>query len=148
MGGNRPGGKRRSGAVGAAGDCRGNLYGYPPAVSWRIEGRHEVCAISPLTGIWGESNSGGFWGAELKFAGYDGIVIANAINAPAVSLSRSDIFLALAKQVPGDNDGELIENPYEKWSDVNPELPDVRIEVLGPPPTSGTRDAFVLIVWA
>ena len=45
-------------------------------------GRHEVCAISPLTGIWGESNSGGFWGAELKFAGYDGIVIRGCSEKP------------------------------------------------------------------
>ena len=79
---------------------------------------------------------------EVKI-GYDGIVIANAINSVAVNLSRADIFLALAKEVPGDTEGELIENPYETWADVNPELPDVRIEVLGPPPTSGTRDAFV-----
>jgi phosphate transport system substrate-binding protein len=75
--------------------------------------------------------------------GYDGIVIANAYSAPAMSVSRTDIFLALAKQVPGENDGELIENPNVTWADVNPELPAVRIEVLGPPPTSGTRDAFV-----
>jgi len=75
--------------------------------------------------------------------GYDGIVIANAINGTAVDLSRTDIFLALAKEVPGDADGELIENPNRTWADVNPELPDIRIEVLGPPPTSGTRDAFV-----
>ena len=79
---------------------------------------------------------------EVKF-GYDGIVIANSINSTAVNLSRADIFLALAKEVPGDSEGELIENPYETWADVNPDLPDVRIEVLGPPPTSGTRDAFV-----
>ena len=58
-------------------------------------------------------------------------------------LSREDIFLALAKEVPGESDGELIENPYMTWADVNPELPAIRIEVLGPPPTSGTRDAFV-----
>ncbi len=45
-------------------------------------GRHEVCAISPLTGIWGESNSGGFWGAELKFSGYDGIVIRGRSQTP------------------------------------------------------------------
>jgi phosphate transport system substrate-binding protein len=79
---------------------------------------------------------------EVKI-GYDGIVIANAINSPNINLSRADIFLALAKEVPGESDGELIENPYETWADVNPALPDVRIEVLGPPPTSGTRDAFV-----
>lgn len=45
-------------------------------------GRHEVCALSPLTGIWGESNSGGFWGAELKFSGYDGIVIRGRSEKP------------------------------------------------------------------
>jgi len=70
-------------------------------------------------------------------------VIANAINSSAVNLSRADIFLALAKQVPGKTDGSLIENPYKTWADVNPDLPAVRIEMLGPPPTSGTRDAFV-----
>ena len=79
---------------------------------------------------------------EVKI-GYDGIVIANAINATPMSLSRADIFLALAKEVPGENEGELIENPYKTWADVNSELPDIPIEVLGPPPTSGTRDAFV-----
>ena len=79
---------------------------------------------------------------EVKI-GYDGIVIANATRAPAVKLSRAEIFLALAKKVPGAAEGQLIDNPYRTWADVNPELPNVRIEVLGPPPTSGTRDAFV-----
>ncbi len=45
-------------------------------------GRHEVCALSPQTGLWGESNSGGFWGAELKFSGYDGIVIRGQSPKP------------------------------------------------------------------
>jgi phosphate transport system substrate-binding protein len=75
--------------------------------------------------------------------GYDGIVIANAYAAPAISLSRQEIFMALAKQVPGAIAGKLIDNPNVTWADVNPKLPAVRIEVLGPPPTSGTRDAFV-----
>ncbi len=79
---------------------------------------------------------------EVKI-GYDGIVIANAIKSPAMSLTRKDIFLALAKEVPGGADGELIENPHQTWADVNPELPAKKIEILGPPPTSGTRDAFV-----
>lgn len=74
--------------------------------------------------------------------GYDGIVVANAINGPRVSFKRDQIFLALASQVP-DGDGRLVENPYRSWSDIDPALPDLRIEVLGPPPTSGTRDAFV-----
>jgi phosphate transport system substrate-binding protein len=73
--------------------------------------------------------------------GYDGIVLANAKGAAPMELSRKDIYMALAKQVPGP-DGKLIDNPNETWRDVNPSLPAKKIEVLGPPPTSGTRDAF------
>ncbi len=79
---------------------------------------------------------------EVKI-GYDGIVFANALKSTTMKLSRRDIFLALAKSVPGDAEGELIENPYVTWADVNSDLPAIKIEVLGPPPTSGTRDAFV-----
>jgi phosphate transport system substrate-binding protein len=82
---------------------------------------------------------------EVKI-GYDGIVIANAMNAPSADFSRADLYMALAKQVPGDGDGVLVDNPNKTWSDVSPELPNERIEVLGPPPTSGTRDAFVELV--
>jgi len=80
---------------------------------------------------------------EVKI-GYDGIVLANSKKAPAFKLTRRDIFLALAKSIPtGDKAGDLIPNPHKTWKDVNPSLPDIKIEVLGPPPTSGTRDAFV-----
>ncbi len=76
--------------------------------------------------------------------GYDGIVLANSIRAEQFALSRRDIFLALAKRVPNpDGSASLIENPYQTWKEINPNLPATRIEVLGPPPTSGTRDAFV-----
>ena len=75
--------------------------------------------------------------------GYDGIVIANSVDAKSINLSRKDIFLALAAKVPGDTEGSLIHNPYTNWKQINPLLPDIDIEVLGPPPTSGTRDAFV-----
>lgn len=74
--------------------------------------------------------------------GYDGIVLANAKGSTPMELSRKDIYMALAKLVPGP-DGKLIENPNKTWKDVNPALPATKIEVLGPPPTSGTRDAFV-----
>jgi len=73
--------------------------------------------------------------------GYDGIVLANSKKADRVQLSLEQIFRALAKEVPVD--GKLVPNPYQNWSDVDPSLPNRRIEVLGPPPTSGTRDAFV-----
>ena len=73
--------------------------------------------------------------------GYDGIVLANAKGGAPLELSRKDIFLALAAQVPGP-DGKLVDNPNKTWQDVNSALPANKIEVLGPPPTSGTRDAF------
>ncbi|MFE8070510.1 substrate-binding domain-containing protein [Marinobacteraceae bacterium S3BR75-40.1] len=76
--------------------------------------------------------------------GNDGIVLAAAKSSPDFDLSREEIFLALAAEVPNPkNPSEIIDNPYQKWSDINSELPDVKIRVLGPPPTSGTRDAFV-----
>lgn len=78
---------------------------------------------------------------EVKI-GYDGIVVAGAVRSAVMNLSRKDLFLALAREVPGPSPGELVSNPYRTWRDVNPELPAVVIEVLGPPPTSGTRDAF------
>ena len=59
-----------------------------------------------------------------------------------MSLGLKDVFMALAKNVP-DGNGGTIENPYKTWQDVNPALPNIKIEVMGPPPTSGTRDAFV-----
>ena len=80
---------------------------------------------------------------EIK-VGYDGIVIANSKKATLLNLTKRQIFLALAKQVPEGNKegGNLIDNPNKKWSDIDPNLPNKKIEVLGPPPTSGTRDAF------
>jgi phosphate transport system substrate-binding protein len=79
---------------------------------------------------------------EIK-VGYDGIAIANSKKGQQFQLSRKDIFLALAKEVPAATEGELQPNPYQTWKEVNPALPAIKIEVLGPPPTSGTRDAFV-----
>ena len=80
---------------------------------------------------------------EVKI-GYDGIVVANSKKGNVMKLTRKDLFLALAAQVPNPNGSEtLVDNPYKTWKDVNPSLPAIKIEVLGPPPTSGTRDAFV-----
>jgi len=83
---------------------------------------------------------------EVKI-GYDGIAIANTKNAPLYNLTRKDLYLALAKDVPDPKGGDkLVANPYKTWKEVNGDLPDSAIEVLGPPPTSGTRDAFVELV--
>lgn len=77
---------------------------------------------------------------EIK-VGIDGLTIAQSKDGAAVKLTRKQVFQALAEQVP-DKDGKLVANPYMKWSDIDASLPDVKIEVLGPPPTSGTRDSF------
>ncbi len=79
---------------------------------------------------------------EVKI-GYDGIVFANSLRAPTFRLTRADIYFALAENIPTGEPGQLIPNPHRTWADVNPSLPNLRIEVLGPPPTSGTRDEFV-----
>lgn len=77
---------------------------------------------------------------EVK-VGFDGIVLANSKKGPKLNLTLEQIWLALAKEVPVD--GKLAANPYRTWSDIDSSLPNTKIEVLGPPPTSGTRDAFV-----
>ncbi len=76
--------------------------------------------------------------------GFDGIVIANAKGSPHVSLTKEQIFKALARKIPAE--GKLVDNNHAKWSDIDPALPAKGIEVYGPPPTSGTRDAFVELV--
>ena len=83
---------------------------------------------------------------EIKI-GYDGIVVANSKKAAPLKLTRKDLYLALAKDVPDPSGAEkLVPNPYQTWKDVNASLPAIKIEVLGPPPTSGTRDAFLELV--
>lgn len=90
----------------------------------------EKCAKNGITNI-----------TEVK-VGYDGIAIANSKKAGKFDLTLQDIFLALAKDVPTGEKGKLQANPNKTWKDVRSDLPNVKIEVLGPPPTSGTRDAF------
>jgi phosphate transport system substrate-binding protein len=89
-------------------------------------------------------NVAGVTPVEVKI-GFDGIVLANAKAGPDLVLTPEQIFKALAKDLPGA-DGKLAPNANVNWSDVDPSLPAEKIEVLGPPPTSGTRDAFVELV--
>jgi phosphate transport system substrate-binding protein len=77
--------------------------------------------------------------------GYDGLTVASSVDAPDVKFTRKQLFLALAKQVP-DKDGKLVDNPYHMWNEIDALLPAEKIEVLGPPPTSGTRDSFAELV--
>ncbi len=80
---------------------------------------------------------------ELQ-VGYDGLAFAHSKKSPHFNVTREQIFKALAKYVPVG--GKFVENPYKTWKDIDPSFPATRIEVLGPPPTSGTRDSFVELV--
>ncbi|MCZ8186963.1 MAG: substrate-binding domain-containing protein [Beijerinckiaceae bacterium] len=73
--------------------------------------------------------------------GYDGLTLSHSKKSAPTKLTRAQIFLALAKNVPGP-DGKLIPNPYKTWNQIDPSLPNKPIEILGPPPTSGTRDSL------
>ena len=90
----------------------------------------EDCAKNGVTDI-----------VEIK-VGFDGLSIAASKDAPDMKLTKQQIFMALAKQIP-DKDGKLVDNPNKMWSDIDASLPKEKIEVLGPPPTSGTRDSFM-----
>ena len=80
---------------------------------------------------------------EIK-VGYDGIVLANSKASKVLEIDLKQLYLALAKNVPDPKSGDkLVPNPYKMWSDIDASLPKQKIEVLGPPPTSGTRDALV-----
>ncbi|QOR38373.1 phosphate-binding protein [Billgrantia diversa] len=80
---------------------------------------------------------------EVKI-GSDGIVFAQSSENESMDLTLEQLFLAVAAQVP--QDGELVDNPYQKWSDIDSSLPDREISIYGPPTTSGTRDAFEELV--
>ena len=97
------------------------------------KGEFEDCAKNGVTDI-----------VEIK-VGFDGLAFANSATAPEAKFTKQQIFMALAKQVP-DKDGKLVANPYTMWNEIDPSLPAQKIEVLGPPPTSGTRDSFMELV--
>ena len=82
---------------------------------------------------------------EIKI-GLDGIVLAHAKSAPDFNVSQEDVFMALAEQVPDVETAALVPNKAMTWKDVYPDFPETKIEVLGPPPTSGTRDAFLELI--
>lgn len=112
--------------------CAGIGDGHPDITnaSRRIKKSEvEKCAKAGITDI-----------TEVK-VGFDGIVIANSKATAPIVLTKKQIFQALAKQLPVD--GKLVDNPYKMWSDIDGSLPNTEIKVFGPPPTSGTRDAFV-----
>ena len=116
--------------------CAGVGAGHPDAANASRaikKSEFDDCAKNGVTDI-----------IELKI-GFDGIVIANSKKGPDFAVTREQLFRALAKEVPGA-DGKPVANTAKTWSDIDPSLPAEKIEVLGPPPTSGTRDAFLELV--
>lgn len=112
--------------------CNGVGVDHPDVVnaSRRMKiGEFQGCEVNGVTEI-----------VELNI-GFDGLTIAHTKAGPPIELTLAHIYLALAKDIPGP-DGKLVPNPYLRWSEIDPSLPPVRIEVLGPPPTSGTRDSL------
>jgi phosphate transport system substrate-binding protein len=87
-----------------------------------------------------ECTKNGVQPIEVKM-GFDGIVVANTKAAQEMSMTLEQLYLALAAEVPNAQ-GQMVPNPNRNWSDIAPNLPNKKIEVLGPPPTSGTRDSF------
>ena len=81
--------------------------------------------------------------AEIKI-GYDGIIIADSKTAQNFDLTKEQLFLAVADQIPSD--GKLIKNNYTKWNEINKSFPNQEIAIYGPPTTSGTRDAFAELI--
>jgi phosphate transport system substrate-binding protein len=81
---------------------------------------------------------------EIK-VGYDGIAVANSLQGETLVISKADLGKALTAQV-AQEDGTWIDNPYKKWSDINPSYPNIEIRVYGPPTTSGTRASFAEMV--
>lgn len=77
--------------------------------------------------------------------GFDGLTIAMDNAAADIDLTKEQLYRALAAELP-DGKGGFVANANKNWSDVDPSLPNVAITVFGPPPTSGTRDAFVELV--
>lgn len=93
---------------------------------------------------WDDCSKNGVTNISEAMIGFDGLSVAHARNAKAMDLTKKHLYLALASEVPMK--GKMVANPYKNWSDIDPKLPNMAIRVYGPPPTSGTRDAFVELV--
>lgn len=111
--------------------CRGNEAGSPDIVTASRQmkaSEFDECAANNVGGI-----------IEIK-VGFDGIVIANAKGGATMDITKDQLVRALAAEIP--QGATFVPNPHKKWNEIDPSLPDLEIDVQGPPPTSGTRDAF------
>ena len=78
--------------------------------------------------------------------GFDGIAIAQSAKVKGFNVTKEQLALAVAQEVPSKDGKTLIANPYKKWSDIDASLPNREIIVYGPPKSSGTRDSFEELV--
>ncbi len=104
-------------------------------------GRYEVCGLSPLTGIWGESNSGGFWGPELRFAGYDGVVVMGRSEKP--------VWLSIVAGEPPalhDAGGLWGLDTYETQQRLREEMGDSKVRVACIGPAGENRVLFAAVM--
>lgn len=74
--------------------------------------------------------------------GFDGIAFAQAKSNKPFHVTKKQLMLATAAEVPSKDGKSLIANPYKNWSQIDPSLPNREIIIYGPPKSSGTRDAF------
>jgi phosphate transport system substrate-binding protein len=118
--------------------CQGIGQAHPDATGASRamkDSEYKVCVTNGVTDI------------TEALIGYDGLSLAISRQASDKwAFTEEEIFRGLAAEVPikqPNGKFEWTANPYQKWSQINPNLPDVAILAYGPPPTSGTRDAFV-----
>jgi phosphate transport system substrate-binding protein len=118
---------------GGIGEAHPDLTGASRAIK---ESEWELCQTNGVTDI------------TEALIGYDGLsIVVSRANEFAWDMTLAEVYLALGAQVPVD--GAWADNPYTMWNEINPAFPELPILVYGPPPTSGTRDAFVeLALWA
>ncbi len=93
---------------------------------------------------WESCKTNGVTDVSEVLLGFDGLSLATSQDGADVDLTKAQLFQALAAEV--EVDGEIVANSYRNWSEIDPSLPDQTILVYGPPPTSGTRDAWVELV--
>jgi aldehyde:ferredoxin oxidoreductase len=95
-------------------------------------GRCSVCALSPLTRIWGESNTGGFFGPELRFAGYDGVIVTGQADEPVwLSIVEGQAELHAAADLWGSDSYETQERVRQALDDPEAHASKVRVACIG-----------------
>ena len=115
--------------------CSGNSLKYPDIVNASRKMKESEKALC---------NKNGITNIEEIIIGYDGIVISQSLDAKKIKLSKKELFLALAKKIPINN--QLLDNQFTTWKEINNNLPDSKIEIYGPSFTSGTREALIELV--